>query len=788
MRKIVVFYLSLLCLVPMMLFAEEAGVHRFANYNIRYVNASNGDTGEKLWANRRTYVVRNITSFDFDIVGMEEVTGNNKDATTGKSQLQDLRDMLTGYADYSVEREGNEYSYNSIFYKKSKYTVIDKGFFYLNEHPQTPGVGWGSDIARTCIWIHFRDNSSGQDFYFVCTHLNWGATESGIQSAKLIGQRIHDLVGQTPMVLVGDFNMVRSEHEEAYRGYAAHFYDLALTTPVNQCLPASGPQITATTTQWTPAVNQSSGQEYDYIFYDHMEPLSRHIITEYYPEYGRTVNPSDHYPVMGRFRLGSPVHPTVFRATNVTSLNTALASATHHDTILLAAGNYTITKAIVPTCSMTISGGWNTSFTDQTGMSSIVANSVTNAVINIPHYYELNLDHVEISGGNNTSIDGGGAIYSCGQNLTLNQCYFHANTASAFGGAVMYKGENLLIDGCVFEGNTSSAGGAVWCQLRDLLKIRGSRFEGNSVTNAGGALVTQGFNLLDIQQCAFLTNASATHGALDISPAEAPSAAHLLNCSFMNNTISAKKGLASVTKRYGGAGLWADMAESTIPLNIGHCTFLGNHVSFNGTETNIGGGALAIFKGKVCLMNSIILGNDLTIEGSTPVWKDLHTITNDVNIWRNTYNLTSTSSEISGWENTISATFGGAISGGKYSPQIKADGTYPIYQKTLSNYHFACLPTNQRLCESAFTYDLNGDGVISGYVSRDQVNLPRTLQSCIGAVEYNSTDSNTPLLDTQCGEKPLSGCIYSISGQNMGVDMQNLPPGIYIINGMKIIR
>ena len=119
--KRILFVLPLL--VALMLHAEEAGVHRFANYNIRYVNASNGDTGEKLWANRREYVVRNITGYDFDIVGMEEVTGNNKDATTGKSQLQDLRDMLTGYADYSVEREGKSYSYNSIFYKTANVNV-----------------------------------------------------------------------------------------------------------------------------------------------------------------------------------------------------------------------------------------------------------------------------------------------------------------------------------------------------------------------------------------------------------------------------------------------------------------------------------------------------------------------------------------------------------------------------------------------------------------------------------------------------------------------------------------
>ena len=42
--KRILFILPLLMAIT--LHAEEAGVHRFANYNIRYVNASNGDTGE----------------------------------------------------------------------------------------------------------------------------------------------------------------------------------------------------------------------------------------------------------------------------------------------------------------------------------------------------------------------------------------------------------------------------------------------------------------------------------------------------------------------------------------------------------------------------------------------------------------------------------------------------------------------------------------------------------------------------------------------------------------------
>ena len=784
--KRILFVLPLL--VALMLHAEEAGVHRFANYNIRYVNASNGDTGEKLWANRREYVVRNITGYDFDIVGMEEVTGNNKDATTGKSQLQDLRDMLTGYADYSVEREGKSYSYNSIFYKTAKYTVLDKGFFYVNSHPDTPGADWGESIARTCIWLYLQDKASGQNFYFVCTHVNYGATECGIQSGKLIGNRIRALVGQTPMVLVGDFNMSRSAHEEAYRGYAAHFYDLALTAPVNQCLPADGPQITATTTEWTPAVQKQTGSEYDYIFYDHMQPLSRHIITEYYPESGRTVNPSDHYPVLGRFRLGPAEHPTAYYATDKATFLTALASATPEDTVYMVEGICDVTASISPECSLTLSGGWNSSFTQQTGWTHFRANDLTAAIINIPHYYNLALDHIELSGGNNTSLTGGGAIYSYGPNMSLTDCYIHNNTASGTGGAVVHKGEQLTVSGCLFEQNSASTGGAVWCQNRDKLTVHDSRFTSNSANSAGGAVEALGFTILDVQRCAFVGNSATTRGALDISPAATPQSANILNCSFLGNTLYAKKGLATVTKRYGGAALWADMTETTIPLNIGLCTFMGNHTTFTGTAANFGGGAVAVMRGKACLMDNLILANDQTTGDDAPVWSDLYTAASDVNLWRNTYNLLSSSGEIEGWTANITNTFGGSIRDNRYQPQVKEDGTYPIYQKTIAAYSFACLPTNQRLCESAFTYDLNGDGSISGYVSRDQVSNQRSLQSCIGAVEFTGNDQPSATDQVFAHEPVGDGAIYSVTGQYMGTDIHALPHGIYIVNGQKIIQ
>lgn len=176
---------------------------------------------------------------------------------------------------------------------------------------------------------------------------------------------------------------------------------------------------------------------------------------------------------------------------------------------------------------------------------------------------------------------------------------------------------------------------------------------------------------------------------------------------------------------------------------------MGNHIAFTGTEENFGGAAVAVFKAKMCLMDNLILANDQKIGDAAPVWADLYTVTSDVNLWRDTYNLYSSSTEINGWENTIVDAFGGTLTGGQYTPHIKTNGAYPIYQKILGTYSIACLPANQRMCESAFTYDLNGDGSISGSVTRDMVNRNRNLQSCVGAVEFTGNDQPEGMEDVQ---------------------------------------
>ena len=287
----------------------------------------------------------------------------------------------------------------------------------------------------------------------------------------MVGERISQLAGQTPVVLVGDFNMSRSSHKEAYQGYSSHFYDLALTAPANQCLPADGPQITATTTGWTPAIDDPTGNEFDYIFYDHMKPLSRHIITQYYPEAGRTINPSDHYPVLGRFRLGS-----IFYATDAASLQTALSNATMGNEIRVQAGTYYGNFQMKE--GVNVSGGWDANFETQTDYASILDAQENGRVLEQPaNFTTLTIwSNFTIQNGKLTAIsatpaNGLGAGVALGKKGQVKHCLIQNNTFSyngnCMGGGVGNDAVDAATDVCAED-----------CWIRN-----------NSGTHGGGARV-----------------------------------------------------------------------------------------------------------------------------------------------------------------------------------------------------------------------------------------------------------------------------------------------------------
>ena len=809
LNKIFALTLIIAGFVPAM--AEEPDVHRFATFNVRYVNASNGDTGDKLWANRRKAVTDIVKDYDFDIVGFQEVTGNNKDPQTGKSQLQDMKDMLPNYATYDVEREGKNYSYNSIFYKKNKYTVVEKGMWYINDHPSTPGLSWqyfgdANTIARTLAWIRFRDNKSNKEFYFACTHMNYSAASSGVYGAELNVRMLRELVGQMPVVLVGDFNMHRS-HEDAYRHYRGQFYDAAITT-TSTCIPKGN--ITHTGSNWYPADNGNcKGSEFDYHFYDHITPLSRHIITE---DYNRSVTPSDHFPVLVRYKLQDTTTPTRFCVSNTDELLDAIASATQQDTICLAQGEYILNQTIEPSVSLTFIGGYDKDFKEIVGQS-VLRQSQAQQIFNIPHYYSLCLHNLHLDNGKTEASLGGALLAINGGKLYLYDCKFsNGQSTNGNAGAVYADAHDIYIENCEFNNNSAkNNGGAIMTEAMQSLTIIDSKFHHNESASGGAAYITGG-RVSNIQCNSFYNNASTKQGAITLLADQFSVSANLVNNSFLNNTLFAKKGIASATKEFGGAGLYAKMNDNTQLFNIAHCSFIGNHTTFAGNDANFGGGALRIAQGKSCMMNNLLLANSQQSSDTEIAYID-YTVAYPDDLWRNTENLLSSSDKILGWEDAITSTIAGKWNDKVFTAEVRKNGTYRILQKTLGTFNLCYLATNQRLCESAFGFDVNGDGAVSStYLNYDQVHRARAIKACVGALEFSEDDLANDELSADLTYSPVQSTIqaiglhqyivtgapivrvFKIAGQcvlqsdNSTVDLSPLPSGLYIVNQYKIIR
>jgi ribosomal protein L24 len=140
------------------------------------------------------------------------------------------------------------------------------------------------------------------------------------------------------------------------------------------------------------------------------------------------------------------------------TINGAIGKATAGDIIRVATGNYTGTgtEVVLINKSITISGGWNASFTTQSGQSTINGQSARWGIAinsNITAIVERALMQ------NGKSIIGGG-IYNAGGTVTLRNSIVAGNLATVSGpdcyGSISSAAYNLIgsTSGCTFTSST----------------------------------------------------------------------------------------------------------------------------------------------------------------------------------------------------------------------------------------------------------------------------------------------------------------------------------------------
>lgn len=176
------------------------------SYNIRYSNTT-VDFGDNSWDARRQPSIDMILDEAPDVIGLQEPR---------EDQRTDLIEALgSKYEMFCATDDGVEDRYTghtAIMYRKDRFTLLDKGHFWLSSTPdEVSRPGWNAEDQqyRTTVWVYLHDKEADKDFYFFNTHLPYknADNEARLNSVRLNVERMKEKAGRhTTVFITGDMN------------------------------------------------------------------------------------------------------------------------------------------------------------------------------------------------------------------------------------------------------------------------------------------------------------------------------------------------------------------------------------------------------------------------------------------------------------------------------------------------------------------------------------------------------------------------------------------------------
>ena len=261
-------------------FLSFNGDLRLLTYNIRLDTPADG---VNQWPNRKGKVAALLQKHNPDIFGVQEAMHN---------QMTDLEVLLPAYTWYGVGRDDAKTAgeYSAFFFKKEKFTLLQSATFWLSETPEVPGSkSWDAAITRICSWGEFQDKKTGKKFFVFNTHFDHKGELARLRSMELISEKIREIAGESPFVLMGDFN---------FEPTALPYQVVNDTTrwKIKDTYLAAEKNEAEKPCTWTDfKVEGADCRRIDYIF------TSEKMTVKYYNiinENDGTYYPSDHLPVM----------------------------------------------------------------------------------------------------------------------------------------------------------------------------------------------------------------------------------------------------------------------------------------------------------------------------------------------------------------------------------------------------------------------------------------------------------------------------------------------------------
>ena len=185
------------------------------SFNIRCCDDEGGNSIEER-APRLAQITR---EYDADIIGFQEYT------EPWEAQIEKF---YPEYEMFSKYRSEQELEAAPILWKKGKFELVDKGYFWLSDTPEVESRGWDElyNCWRMCEYVTLKHIESGRVFTHMNTHYGFG-DKGQVDSSKLIYE-YSQKISSNPTFITGDFNMCPSS--PGYEEMVKHFTDVNAVT------------------------------------------------------------------------------------------------------------------------------------------------------------------------------------------------------------------------------------------------------------------------------------------------------------------------------------------------------------------------------------------------------------------------------------------------------------------------------------------------------------------------------------------------------------------------------
>jgi len=186
--------------------SPDAATLRVMSFNIR--NSAAHD-GANAWSYRKALVITTIRDFVPDLFAAQEVLADQFDA---------LCDALADYTPVGVARDdgARKGEWALILFRKSRFDQVDRGNFWLSEHPDEVGSkSWDAALTRICSWVRLRDKVTQKELVFANTHFDHKGVTARREAARVLRERLGLLAGTKALILAGDFNC--TDADDPYR-------------------------------------------------------------------------------------------------------------------------------------------------------------------------------------------------------------------------------------------------------------------------------------------------------------------------------------------------------------------------------------------------------------------------------------------------------------------------------------------------------------------------------------------------------------------------------------------